>query len=138
MLGAGGERNEAAQIRELAQLPDSLALRAQALLRSVGPRHLSSGVVRALVCVLTQHARCKSREASSIKFEWIPTVFFRFYVFRSTRGWPERSRLTRHEDFQSSVRTETMGHYRSLLVSIQAFDAGFRSLILPIRTHSGL
>lgn len=41
MLGAHGERNEAAEIRELAQLPGGIALRAQALLRSVGPRHLS-------------------------------------------------------------------------------------------------
>src|SRR5262249_37033960 len=30
----------------------------------------------------------------------------------------------------------TMGHHRSLLVSIRAFNSGFRSLILPIRTHS--
>jgi hypothetical protein len=42
---------------------------------------------------------------------------------------------TRHEDFQSSVRTETMGHYRSLLVSIQAFNGGLSRSILPIRTH---
>src|SRR5262249_31796531 len=130
------ERDEAAQIRELAQLPDGLALRAQALLRPVGPRHLSSGVVRALVCVLTQHARCKSREASSIKFEWIPTVFFRFYVFRSTRGWPERSRLTRQEDFQSSYRPETMCYHRSPFESIQAFVGALSRSILPIRTHS--
>src|SRR5262249_11974946 len=127
MLGAGGERNEAAEIRELAQLPDGLALRAQALLRPVGPRHLSSGVVRALVCVLMQHARCKSREASSIKFEWIPTVFFRFYVFRSTRGWPERSRLTRQEDFQSSCRSglyDTIGRYWYLFKRLTAVSAG--------------
>ena len=30
----------------------------------------------------------------------------------------------RHEDFQPSCRTETMCHYRSLLVSIQAFNGG--------------
>src|SRR5262245_8979236 len=40
MLGARGERNEAAEIRELAQLPGGIAFRAQALLRPVGPRHL--------------------------------------------------------------------------------------------------
>jgi hypothetical protein len=42
----------------------------------------------------------------------------------------------RYEDFQSSCRSGTMCPYRSLLVSIQAFNGGFRSLILPIRTHS--
>jgi len=79
----------------------------------------------------------KPGTASSIKFEWIPTVFLRFYVLRSSRGWPERSRLTRHEDFQSSDRTETICRYRSLFVSIQAFNAGLSRSILPIRTHSG-
>src|SRR5262245_49159982 len=42
----------------------------------------------------------------------------------------------RHEDFQSSCRSETMCTYRSLLVSIRGFNGGFRRLILPIRTHS--
>jgi hypothetical protein len=46
MLGARGERNEAAEIRELAQLPDGIALRAKALLRPLGPRHLSRTVER--------------------------------------------------------------------------------------------
>src|SRR5262244_2598984 len=32
----------------------------------------------------------------------------------------------RHEDFQSSCRSGTMCAYRSLLVSIQAFNAGYR------------
>src|SRR5262245_49123402 len=41
----------------------------------------------------------------------------------------------RYEDFQSSYRTETMCTYRSLLVSIQAFNGGFSRSILPIRTH---
>src|SRR5215469_15940807 len=31
----------------------------------------------------------------------------------------DRSESTRHEDFQSSYRTETMCHHRSLLVSIK-------------------
>ena len=35
-----------------------------------------------------------------------------------------------------SCRSGTMCHYRSLLVSIQAFDAGFSRSILPIRAHS--
>ena len=42
---------------------------------------------------------------------------------------------TRHEDFQSSYRTGTMCHYRSLLVSIQAFNGALKRSILPIRTH---
>src|SRR5262245_44869860 len=42
MLGARGERNEVAEIRELAQLPGGIAVRAAALLRSVGPRHLAA------------------------------------------------------------------------------------------------
>ena len=46
MLGARGERNEAAEIRELAQLPDGIAVRAKALLRAVGPRHLNRAVER--------------------------------------------------------------------------------------------
>jgi hypothetical protein len=44
----------------------------------------------------------------------------------------------RHEDFQSSYRTETMCHYRSLLVSIQVFNGASSRSILPIRTHSGI
>ena len=48
----------------------------------------------------------------------------------------DRSELTRHEDSQSSCRSGTMGHYRSLLVSIQAFNGGLSRSILPIRTHS--
>jgi hypothetical protein len=44
----------------------------------------------------------------------------------------------RHEDFQSSYRTETMCHHRSLFVSIQAFNAAPLTFILPIRTHSGI
>src|SRR6266446_7784395 len=42
----------------------------------------------------------------------------------------------RQEDFQSSCRTGTMCHHRSLLVSIQAFNGGLSRSILPIRTHS--
>jgi hypothetical protein len=42
---------------------------------------------------------------------------------------------TRHEDFQSSYRRGTMCHHRSLLASIQAFNAGLNRSILPIRTH---
>src|SRR5215468_9339962 len=38
-------------------------------------------------------------------------------------------------DFQSSYRTDTICHHRSLLVSIQAFNGGFSRSILPIRTH---
>jgi hypothetical protein len=44
----------------------------------------------------------------------------------------------RHEDFQSSSRSGTMCHHRSLLVSIQAFNGGLSRSILPIRTHSGI
>jgi hypothetical protein len=44
----------------------------------------------------------------------------------------------RHEDFQSSCRSGTMCHHRSLLVSIQALNAGLSRSILPIRTHSGI
>ena len=44
----------------------------------------------------------------------------------------------RHEDFQSSYRTETMCTYRSLYVSIQAFNGGALTFILPIRTHSSI
>src|SRR5262245_8082037 len=47
----------------------------------------------------------------------------------------QRSR-SRYEDFQSSCRTETICRYRSLLVSIQAFNGGLGRSILPIRTHS--
>jgi len=36
---------------------------------------------------------------------------------------------------QSFYRAETTGHYRSLLVSIQAFNGGLSRSILPIRTH---
>ena len=49
--------------------------------------------------------------------------------------WPGTESNCRHEDFQSSCRTETMCHYRSLLVSIQAFNGGLSRSILPIRTH---
>jgi hypothetical protein len=42
----------------------------------------------------------------------------------------------RHEDFQSSCRSGTMCHYRSLLVSIQAFNGGALTSILPIPAHS--
>jgi hypothetical protein len=44
----------------------------------------------------------------------------------------------RHEDFQSSCCTGTMCHYRSLCVSIRAFDACSSRSILPIRTHSDI
>jgi hypothetical protein len=44
----------------------------------------------------------------------------------------------RHEDFQSSCRSEIMCHHRSLLVSIQAFNGGVSPSILPIRTHSDI
>src|SRR5215470_17011389 len=43
--------------------------------------------------------------------------------------------IERHEDFQSSCRTETICHHRSLLVSIQAFNGGLSRSILPIRTY---
>jgi hypothetical protein len=46
-----------------------------------------------------------------------------------------RTPTERHEDFQSSYRSGTMCHYRSLLVSIQAFNRGLSRSILPIRTH---
>jgi hypothetical protein len=36
----------------------------------------------------------------------------------------------RHEDFQSSRRSGTMCHHRSLLVSIQAFKGGLRRHLL--------
>src|SRR5215831_3975842 len=49
-----------------------------------------------------------------------------------------RGRVRRYEDFQSSCRTETMCTYRSLLVSIQAFDGALSPSILPIRTHSDI
>ena len=52
--------------------------------------------------------------------------------------WPGTESNCRHEDFQSSCRTETMCHYRSLFVSIQAFNAGALTFILPIRTHSSI
>jgi len=42
----------------------------------------------------------------------------------------------RTENFQSSCRSGTMCPYRSLLVSIQAFNGGLSRSILPIRTHS--
>ena len=38
--------------------------------------------------------------------------------------WPGTESNCRHEDFQSSYRSETMCHHRSLLVSIQAFNGG--------------
>jgi hypothetical protein len=44
----------------------------------------------------------------------------------------------RHEDFQSSCRSGTMWHYRSLSVSIQVFNGGLSGSILPIRTHSAI
>src|SRR6266481_2865962 len=44
----------------------------------------------------------------------------------------------RHEDFQSSHRSGTMCHYRSVLVSIQAFNTSALPFTLPIRTHSGI
>jgi len=44
----------------------------------------------------------------------------------------------RHEDFQSSYRSGTMCHHRSLLVSIQEFNGGVSPSILPIRTHSNI
>ena len=58
------------------------------------------------------------------------------------RVWPGTESSCRHEDFQSSYRTGTMCHYRSLLVSIQGFNGGLSPVlvgvasILPIRTHS--
>ena len=52
--------------------------------------------------------------------------------------WPGTESNCRHEDFQCSCRTETMCHYRSLLVSIQAFNGGFSRSILPIRAYSDI
>src|SRR5262249_19584814 len=46
--------------------------------------------------------------------------------------------MTRYEDFQSSCRSGTMCHHRSLLVSIQVFNRGLSRSILPIRTHSDI
>src|SRR3981081_3197481 len=44
MLGAGGERGQAAEIREVAGLREQSAIRHAALLRPVGARHLSRRV----------------------------------------------------------------------------------------------
>ena len=52
--------------------------------------------------------------------------------------WPGTESNCRHEDFQSSYCTETMGYHGSLFVSIRAFNAGALTFILPIRTHSGI
>jgi hypothetical protein len=60
----------------------------------------------------------------------------RFLITPRCKRYLRGERPPRHENFQFSCRTETIGHYRSLLVSIQAFNSGFRSPILPIRTHS--
>ena len=46
-----------------------------------------------------------------------------------------KARGSRNEDFQSSCRSGTMCHHRSLLVSIQAFNGGLSRSILPIRTN---
>jgi hypothetical protein len=57
---------------------------------------------------------------------------------RARRFAPGTESNCRHEDFQSSCRSGTMCHYRSLLVSIQAFNGGLSRSILPIRTHSSI
>ena len=44
--------------------------------------------------------------------------------FQEGGMWPGAESNCRHEDFQSSYRSGTMCHHRSLLVSIQAFNAG--------------
>src|SRR4029453_4960123 len=53
--------------------------------------------------------------------------------------WPGTESTCRHEDFQSSYRSETMcvaiGRYWYLF---QAFNGGLRWSMLPIRTHSGI
>src|SRR5262249_21771528 len=48
----------------------------------------------------------------------------------------KEKKAPRYEDFQSSCRSGTMCHHRSLLVSIQAFNGGLRQPLLPIQTHS--
>ena len=59
-------------------------------------------------------------------------------LFVRDQVWPGTESNCRHEDFQSSYRSETMCHHRSLLVSIQAFNGGVSPSILPIRTHSNI
>ena len=76
------------------------------------------------------HDQDGDREAEGL------SVRRRSYECPSGAGTPNR--MTRAEDFQSSCRTETMCHHRSLLVSIQAFNAGALTFILPIRTHRGI
>src|SRR5207302_9673306 len=44
MLGTGGERGQAAEVRKVAGLREQPAIRDAALLRSVGARHLSRSV----------------------------------------------------------------------------------------------
>src|SRR5215510_7445133 len=58
------------------------------------------------------------------------------YASTEREMWPGTESNCRHEDFQSSYRSETMCTYRSLLVSIQAFNRGLSRSILPIPTHS--
>ena len=51
------------------------------------------------------------------------------WIHASTAGDP-----TRHEDFQFSHRGKTMWQYRHYVYRIHALNAGFRRLILRIRT----
>jgi hypothetical protein len=60
------------------------------------------------------------------------------YFLKRREVWPGTESNCRHEDFQSSVSTETMCHYWSLFVSIQAFKGCLSRSIFPIRTHSGI
>src|SRR5262249_18985862 len=72
---------------------------------------------------------------------WCQYIERKIKVGRCARGvvsWIVVMGLSRHEDFQSSCRIETMCHDWSLLVSIQAFDGGLSRSILPIRTHSDI
>jgi hypothetical protein len=63
------------------------------------------------------------------------TFFGNAWKIRELNGGQGTKANPRHEDFQSSCLSGTKCDYRSLVASIQAFNSGALSLILPIRTH---
>src|SRR4029453_18733564 len=75
------------------------------------------------------------KRSHSVLYRWLSHGYGRLNA-EEGKMWPGTESNCRHEDFQSCCRSGTMCHHRSLLVSIQAFNGGFRSPILPIRTHS--
>src|SRR5262245_24218843 len=107
-------------------------------------RHVKAGQIRSGKLMMSRRQRVLSvfdsgtTKLFKVRIQKAPLLGVRLSKRANGQGKNRIAGTTRYEDFQSSCRSGTMCHHRSLLVSIQAFNGGLRPSILPIRTHSDI